>query len=195
MRRLTRVVSETAPAARRSSSETVGPTLTIGYEDRRRSRWRACLDDGAEVAILLPYGIVLRDGDSIWDEATGEVVAIRAAPETLSVARTDDPHLLTRAAYHLGNRHVPLQISPGRLAYQHDHVLDRLVRELGLDLMVISAPFEPEAGGYKHGGNQDAPTHAHRQGHEHDHDEHDHEHGQPDEHDHDHHSPRRRHDH
>ena len=166
MRRLTRVVSASSGAA--TESTTVGPTLTAGFEDRRRSRWRARLDDGDEVAILLPYGIVLREGDSLWDETTGEVVTIRAAAESLSVARTEDPHLLARAAYHLGNRHVPLQIAPGRLAYQHDHVLDRMVRDLGLVVTVEETPFEPEAGGYKHEGNHGGtPGHEHAPGPEH----------------------------
>jgi urease accessory protein len=174
VRRLTRVAPRTSPSATPAAAAqaAVGAiagaplTLTIGFEERRRSRWRARLDGGEEAAVLLPNGVVLRDGDGLVDEATGEVVTIRAAAESLSVGRTADAHLLARAAYHLGNRHIPLQIAPGSVAYQHDHVLDRMVRALGLEVTLASAPFEPEAGGYKHDGNH---THGHEHGHEHAH--------------------------
>jgi urease accessory protein len=76
---------------------------------------------------------------------------ILAAPEQVSVARTDDALLLARACYHLGNRHVALQITPGELRYLADHVLDDMVRGLGLAVTQESAPFEPEAGAYSHG--------------------------------------------
>jgi len=191
VRRLTRVAPRPtragvpAAAAQAALDAGASPTLTIGFEERRRSRWRARLDGGEEAAVLLPYGVVLRDGDGLVDEVTGEVVTIRAAAESLSVGRTSDPHLLARAAYHLGNRHIPLQISPGSVAYQHDHVLDRMVHALGLDVTLESAPFEPEAGGYQHEGNH-APAapnahehaHSHEHGHEHAHG-HAHEHGPP----------------
>jgi urease accessory protein len=160
-------------------------SLSLGFEDRRRSRQLARLDDGREVGLDLPRGTVLRDGDRLGSDAEGvPVVVVRAAPETLSVARTSDAHLLARAAYHLGNRHVPLQVTPERLSYQHDHVLDGMVRDLGLTVTTERAPFEPEAGGYRHDGSErrGAP-HGH---HHHDqqapgHHHHDHDH--PDDHD------------
>ena len=64
------------------------------------------------------------------------------------------------ASYHLGNRHVPLQIAPGRLRYQHDHVLDDMVRGMGLEVTVEEAPFEPEPGAY--GGHHTSHGHGHR---------------------------------
>jgi urease accessory protein len=152
--------------------------LSLGFEDRRRSRQLARLDDGREVGLSLPRGTVLRDGDRLTgDEENGPVVVVRAAPETLSVARTADAHLLARAAYHLGNRHVPLQVAPDRLAYQHDHVLDGMVRELGLAVTVERAPFEPEAGGYRHEGSDRHAhhEHAHHDGRQHHHHGHDHD--------------------
>jgi urease accessory protein len=146
--------------------------LALTFEDRRRSRLLVRLNDGTEAALMLPRGTVLRDGDRLRGAVAGAeqgvetVVEVRAAHETLSLARTSDPHLLTRAAYHLGNRHVPLQIGAGWIAYQHDHVLDDLVKQLGLNLTVGSQPFEPEAGGYGHGhGHEDAHTHDHDHGH------------------------------
>ncbi|HLK89833.1 MAG TPA: urease accessory protein UreE [Polyangia bacterium] len=139
-------------------------TLTLSFGDRRRSRLRARLDDGREVAVLLPRGTELRDGDRLRDE-TGELtVAVRAAEETLSWARAEDRLLLARAAYHLGNRHVPVQIGPGWLAYQHDHVLDGMIAEMGLAVETRRAPFEPESGGYRHAGQ----AHSHG-GHQHEH--------------------------
>ena len=89
---------------------------------------------------------------------------MRAAEETLSFVQAEDRLLLARAAYHLGNRHVPVQIGPGWLAYEHDHVLDGMIEEMGLAVTTRRAPFEPEAGGYRHGG--EAPAHG---GHHHEH--------------------------
>ena len=132
-------------------------TLTLPFEQRQKSRLRTRLDNGEEVGLFLPRGTVLRHGDRLR-AANGRVVEVRAAPETVSTARTDDPLRLARAAYHLGNRHVALQLGPGWLRYLHDHVLDGMVRELGLDVVCEQAPFEPEAGAY--GGG-------HHQGHDH----------------------------
>jgi urease accessory protein len=142
-------------------------TATLTLDDRRRSRLRFLLDDGREAALFLPRGSALRDGDRLR-AAGGEIVLVRAAPESLSVARAGDPHLLLRGAYHLGNRHVPVQIGDGWLAYEHDHVLDDMVRGLGLAVEARRAPFEPEAGAFRHEGG-----HSHHHGHSHDHD-HDH---------------------
>ena len=135
-------------------------SLTLSFEDRRKSRLRANLDDGREVAVLLERGTILHDGDCLLDDEEKVLVAVKAAAETLSVARTEDRLLLARAAYHLGNRHVPLQVGPDWLAYGHDHVLDGMVRALGLTVVVEQRPFEPEAGGYSHG-------HANAEHHEH----------------------------
>ena len=152
--RLTRIVRTGAVAG-------VDGVLTLAFAERRRSRLRTRLDDGREAALILPHGTVLRDGDRLRGEEGGPVISVRAADETLSWATTGDPLLLARAAYHLGNRHVPVQIAEGSVAYQHDHVLDGMVRELGLELQVRQAPFEPEAGGYRQGGGHGDGGHAH----------------------------------
>jgi urease accessory protein len=137
-----------------------GAVLTMRFEDRRRSRMRAKLDDGREAALLLPRGTVLRDGDRLCDPVANEVVTVRAAAQTLSMARAADCLLLARAAYHLGNRHVPVQLGSGWIAYEHDHVLDHMVDELGLVVDTHVAPFEPEGGGYRHGASE-AAEHRH----------------------------------
>ena len=141
---------------RLSEGAPVQATLTLPFELRQKSRLRARLDSGEEVGLFLPRGTVLRHGDRLR-ATSGLVVEVRAAPETVSTARADDPLLLARAAYHLGNRHVALQLGSGWLRYPHDHVLDGMVRELGLDVICERLPFEPEAGVY--GGGHHGHAH------------------------------------
>ena len=89
----------------------------------------------------------------------GTSVRVNAALEAVATARTDDPLRLARACYHLGNRHVPIQVGAGCLRYQRDHVLDELVRGLGLTVVHESARFEPESGAYhgqEHSHHHDA---------------------------------------
>ena len=144
-------------------------TLTLSFERRSRSRQRVVLDDGRAALLTLPRGRVLRHGDALGS-ADGPTVRIQAAAETVSAASHADPTTLLRAAYHLGNRHVPVQIGPGWLGYLHDHVLDAMCRGLGLHVEVAQRPFEPEDGAYAGAG--------HRHGHGHSHDPHpDHDHG------------------
>ncbi|MFT3905091.1 MAG: urease accessory protein UreE [Steroidobacteraceae bacterium] len=121
--------------------------LVLPYETRSRSRFRARLSDGQEVGVILERGQVLRGGDWLQMD-DGRAVRVDAAPETVSTVQAADPWQLARAAYHLGNRHVALQVGAGWLRYQHDHVLDEMVRGLGLPLEVGQAPFEPEPGAY-----------------------------------------------
>ncbi|WP_078121761.1 urease accessory protein UreE [Thiosocius teredinicola] len=142
-------------------------TLTLPYDKRQRSRMRAMLDDGRDVGIFLERGTTLRNGDLLSD-TDGMIVRIAAAAEPVSEVRCDDSLLLARACYHLGNRHVALQIDDGVLRYLHDHVLDNMVRGLGLAPRCVEAPFEPEPGAY---GGGHAHSHAH---HDHGHDGHAH---------------------
>jgi urease accessory protein len=144
--------------------------LTLPFELRQKSRLRATLNDGTEVGLMLPRGHLLRGGDCLRAE-DGSVVRVEAAEEQVSTVRHADPLMIARACYHLGNRHVPLQIGEGWVRYQHDHVLDDMVRGLGLDVAFESAPFEPEGGAY--GGGH---GHHHEHSHSHEHDEHDHVH-------------------
>lgn len=133
-------------------------TLTLPFEQRQKSRLRTHLDDGTEIALMLPRGTVLRDGDRLRAE-DGLVIAVRAAPEQVSTAFSRDPLLLARACYHLGNRHVALQIGDTWVRYLHDHVLDAMVESLGLKVFFETAPFEPEAGAYHAHPHQDAHEH------------------------------------
>jgi urease accessory protein len=148
---------------RLSAAERIDGVASLRLDQRQRSRQRIRLDDGREAGIRLPRGETLKDGDLLGSE-DGLVVRIRAAAEQVSTARADDdPLLLARACYHLGNRHVALEIRPGRLRWLHDHVLDAMVRGLGLEVLVEQAPFEPEPGAY--GGHGQGHRHGH--GHQH----------------------------
>ena len=136
-------------------------TLSLPIRERTKSRIKVTLDDGREAGLFLPRGEILRGGDLVESEE-GLVVQICAAPETVSTVTSTCPHALARASYHLGNRHVPLQIEPDFLRYQHDHVLDEMVIGLGLSIAVEDAPFEPEAGAYKSAaGHSSSHSHGH----------------------------------
>ncbi len=139
-------------------------SLTLNLEQRVKSRQRVTLDNGREAGLFLPRGSVLQQGDRLQAES-GEIIEIRAARERVSTVYINDPVLMARACYHLGNRHVPLQISSGFVRYQHDHVLDDMLRRMGLHINLEQAPFEPEAGAY--GGHQQTHGHQHAHGHHH----------------------------
>jgi urease accessory protein len=136
----------------------LSPTLNLTRDQRGRARLRAMMSDGREVAILLPRGGALRDGDGLGS-VDGLRVRVCAAAETLSRVECTDPLALARACYHLGNRHVALQIEPGQVSYLHDHVLDAMLAGLGLKVRVVTAPFEPEPGAY--GGQGHGHSHGH----------------------------------
>lgn len=142
-------------------------TLRLPFELRQKSRLKATLQDGREVGLILNRGELLRSGDCLRAE-DGSVIRVEAAAETVSTARHEDTMVLARACYHLGNRHVALQIGEGWVRYLHDHVLDDMVRGLGLSINVEAAPFEPEGGAY--GGQRHGHEHSHT--HEHTDDEH-----------------------
>ena len=120
--------------------------LILPFEQRQKSRLRARLENGEEVALILPRGRVLRGGDRVA-ATDGREVEIVAAPEKLLHIESTE---LARLAYHLGNRHVPLQVGPGFLRIAEDHVLEEMARKLGARVSHVEAPFEPEAGAYGH---------------------------------------------
>jgi urease accessory protein len=152
------------------SPVTPDAVLTLTFEQRQRSRLRVTLDDGRAAALVLARGTRLRDGDRLRAQ-DGTIVGIAAAPEPVTTITCADPHLLARACYHLGNRHIALQVEAGWLRYQQDPVLDDLARGLGLAPLHGQAPFEPEAGayGHAHGSEQAAPALQAASGHEREH--------------------------
>ena len=147
-------------------------TLSLPFELRQKSRLRAKLDSGDEVGLMLPRGHVLRGGDYLKAD-NGMIIQLAAADEAVSTVTAPDTLTLQRACYHLGNRHVPLQITDHWIRYLEDHVLDDMVISLGLNVTHEQAPFEPETGAYHSQGH----SHHHSHSHDHNHDEnHDHSH-------------------
>src|SRR5688572_8768659 len=107
----------------------VDDTLTLPFELRQKSRLVATLESGREILLQLPRGNVLRGG-ALLEASDGSIIVVRGAPELLSSVSSESPLLLLKAAYHLGNRHVALQIEAAELRYLHDHVLDDMLRGL-----------------------------------------------------------------
>ncbi|MBC8209924.1 MAG: urease accessory protein UreE [Gammaproteobacteria bacterium] len=139
-------------------------TLTLTFDQRVKSRQRIALDNGRIAGLFLPRGTVLQHGQKIQAE-TGQLVEIMAAVEAVSSVYVSDALMIARSCYHLGNRHVPLQIAEGFIRYQHDHVLDDMIRGLGLEVTVEKEAFEPEAGAY---GEHKPAAHEHPHSHQHD---------------------------
>jgi urease accessory protein len=129
--------------------------LTLPFESRARSRLIVRLDSGEEVALALPRGEVLRGGDMVV-ASDGRVFDVVAAPEKVLHVECADAMALARAAYHLGNRHVAVQVGDGWLRLAADHVLETMLRGLGARVTATEAPFEPEAGAYG-GGHHHHP--------------------------------------
>jgi urease accessory protein len=132
-------------------------TLTLPFALRRKSRLLARLDDGEEAGLFLPRGSVLRDGDRLV-AVDGRIVVVRAAVEDLHRARPGAHCTLGRIAYHLGNRHIPVEIRVDAVLLERDRVLRDMLAQLGADVDEIRAPFDPEpgayGGGHRHGDGE-----------------------------------------
>lgn len=153
--------------------------LKLPFESRQKSRLKTRLVSGEEVGLVLPRGEILRGGDLVT-ASDGRVIEIVAQDEKLLHVETGE---LAKAAYHLGNRHVPVEVGEGYLRIAEDHVLEEMLKKLGAKVSRVEAPFEPEAGAYAGGHQHDEMGHG---GKIHDHHEHDHGHGHDHDHDHDH---------
>ncbi len=131
---------------------TVVAELALTAHDRTRSRHRFVAIDGTPIQLNLPRGSLVR-GNTLLASADGLRVRVVAKPEPVLRVTADSPLALTRAAYHLGNRHVPLEITPDSLTLEPDAVLEAMLLQLGgLTVESLVRPFEPEAGAY-HGGH------------------------------------------
>jgi len=180
-------------------------TLELDWDTRQKSRFDAVDSQGRHVGVFLPRGGAVRGGDVLVAE-DGSLIAVKAKAEPLlavTVGARGTPLDLLRAAYHLGNRHVPLEVTPTRLQLEPDHVLAEMLQRMGLLVATVEAPFEPESGAYDappvtahghapgqgHGhnhGHDDAHGRSHDHGHYHGHDhDHGHDHGHDPGHDHD----------
>jgi urease accessory protein len=125
-------------------------TLVLPYEQRQKSRLRTTVEGGEEIGLFLERGAVLRDGDCLRAQ-DGRVVRVVSAAEELIEVRCADAEALARVAWHLGNRHTPVQVGEGWLRLASDPVLERMLRGLGATVVAVCAPFEPEAGAYAAG--------------------------------------------
>ena len=131
--------------------------VLIDFDRRHRRRLVLAAESGLELLIDQPQAVRLRDGDGL-ELADGRIVAVVAKPEPLLDIHAHDPAGLVRIAWHLGNRHLPVQLMGDRIRIRADHVIAGLVRQLGGHAQAIEAPFDPEAGAYA-GGH--AHAHAH----------------------------------
>jgi urease accessory protein len=123
-------------------------TLALTAEERTRARHRFEVEDGKVVFLRLPRGTVLRDGDILQDENNSNLIRITAKPEPVLTVFAQTQLLLMRAAYHLGNRHVPVEITPSYLRLANDAVLQAMLEQLGLEITAGNLPFQPELGAY-----------------------------------------------
>lgn len=152
------------------------PQIELDWDVRRKSRFDATDSQGRALAVFLPRGSVVRGGDVLVAE-DGSLIRVLAAPqpvlEVRACAEHGSPFDLLRAAYHLGNRHVPLELKPDHLKLEPDHVLAEMLRMMHLVLTETQAAFEPESGAYgseshSHGAGY-GHGHKHEPGHEHAH--------------------------
>ena len=131
--------------------------ITLDYEDRCRRRRVMTADGGTQFLLDLPRPVTLADGDGLALD-DGRVVGVRAASEPLVEIKAASGQELVKLAWHIGNRHVPLQVLPdGALRIRRDHVIMAMVERLGAQLDLVTAAFAPEAGAYaKHGAHDHA---------------------------------------
>lgn len=129
---------------------TVNFTLSLSAEERSRTRHRFETPDGQDLYLRLPRGTVLQDGDLLQSEGQDVVIRIVAKPEPVLTVTAQKPVDLLRASYHLGNRHVPLEVTPEYLRLSPDSVLQAMLEQLGVEVQAEIVPFQPETGAYGH---------------------------------------------
>ncbi|MDR3367679.1 urease accessory protein UreE [Rhodoferax sp.] len=154
-------------------------TVELDWDVRQKSRFEATDSTSRQLGVFLPRGTVARGGDVLVAH-DGSLIMVWAAPQAVLKITHDAAHGtpfdLIRAAYHLGNRHVPIELKPDHLKIEPDHVLADMLRAMHLVVTEVTEPFEPENGAYATGGHFGG----HHHGHEHDHDHsHDHVHTPP----------------
>jgi urease accessory protein len=133
-----------------TADTTVSFTLSLTAEERTRSRHRFETPDDKGLYLRLPRGTVLQDGDLLQSESGDVVIRIAAKPEPVLTVTAQKPVDLLRASYHLGNRHVALEVTPGYLRLSPDPVLQAMLEQLGVEVREEIVPFQPETGAYGH---------------------------------------------
>jgi urease accessory protein len=146
--------------------------VVLDWDTRQKSRFQATDSQGRELGVFLPRGTVVRGGDVLVAE-DGSLVKVEAAPQPLlritACTAHGSPFDLTRAAYHLGNRHVPIELQPDHLKIEPDHVLAEMLRAMHLIVNAVEEGFEPEGGAYAGSHVHVHGQHEHGHGHDHDH--------------------------
>jgi urease accessory protein len=158
------------------------PTVSLDWDVRQKSRFQTEDSTGRVLSVFLQRGHVVRGGDVLVAD-DGSLIQVKAAPQTLmritACTAHGSPFDLTRAAYHLGNRHVPIELQPDHLKIEPDTVLAEMLRAMHLIVNTVEEAFEPEGGAYgsHHGGSGHSHEHEHEHDHGQDHPHHDHSHG------------------
>jgi urease accessory protein len=122
-------------------------TVTLGYDDRHRRRFRLASDAGEAFLLDLPRAALLEEGDGLALD-DGSWLEVRSAPEALLEISAAGAELLARLAWHIGNRHLPAQILADRILIREDHVIAEMLQGLGAAVRAVMAPFNPERGAY-----------------------------------------------
>jgi urease accessory protein len=149
-------------------------SVSLDWDVRQKSRFETTDSLGRTLGVFLSRGSVIRGGDVLVAE-DGSLIQVNAAPqEVLRITACSihgTPFDLTRAAYHLGNRHVPIELKPDHLKIEHDHVLAEMLRAMHMTVHKVNEAFEPEGGAYSSAGHSHGHDHAHHDhGHDHGHD-------------------------
>jgi len=134
--------------------------LTLPQDLRQRGRLKALTDSGVQVGLFLERGQPLKHGELLLTEC-GKRITVNAAHEEVATATAENWLTFSRVCYHLGNRHVPLQIGDCWLRFKSDHVLEAMVENFGLSIHHEQAPFEPESGAYANAASADHGHHHH----------------------------------
>ena len=152
-------------------------TVELDWDVRQKSRFDCTDSQGRHVGVFLPRGTVVRGGDVLVAE-DGSLLKVTAAAQPVLVVTHCGEHGtafdLMRATYHLGNRHVAIELKPDHLKIEPDHVLAAMLRQMHLVVREENAAFEPEGGAYAAGGHGHSHGHGHGHGHDHGHDHHGH---------------------
>ncbi|MDJ0694659.1 urease accessory protein UreE [Mastigocoleus sp. MO_188.B34] len=133
-----------------NSEAVINFTLSLSAEERTRSRHRFATEEGEIVCLRLPRGTVLQDSDILLDETKNYLAKIIAKPEEVITVYADRNIDLIKAAYHLGNRHVPLEITTNYLRLSPDPVLRKMLESFNLKIKKETVPFQPQKGAYEH---------------------------------------------
>ena len=147
-------------AGRWPKEKAVG-SLTLDFDGRHRRRIRVTTDQGEEILLALRETVAMAEGDAV-QLTDGRLLMVRAAHEDIVEVRHKEPNQLMRLAWHLGNRHLPTEIRDQVLRIRPDHLIEEILLRFGAELVKVQAPFQPEGGAYKGGGDHTNHDHSGR---------------------------------